>query len=53
MEEQGYNFWMNSVIPGSDPIVYRVKFSPIVRDYVTEFTAPLAICRAALKAIKE
>jgi hypothetical protein len=48
MEEMGHTFWMHNVIPNSDAIVYRVKFG--LGDYVTEFTAAEAICRAALQA---
>jgi hypothetical protein len=53
MEDLGYHWRFANVIPSSDPIVYTMKFMRMDTDAKeTEFTAPLAICRAALKAVE-
>jgi len=49
MEEIGYSILAHNVIPNSDAVVWRVKFSQ--SETITEFTAPLAICLAALRAV--
>ena len=52
MEELGFSFNLRSVVPSSDPPVYIAYFAGDRRKRVTEFTRPLAICRAALKAME-
>jgi hypothetical protein len=50
------DFWWeaSNVVPNSDPIVYEWKFVTVGRQgEACEFTAPLAICRAALLATLE
>ena len=49
MEGVGFSFHMWSVVPSSDPPVYISYFGDR-RKRATEFTRPLSICRAALKA---
>ena len=54
LERKGWWWDASNVQPNSDEIVYEWTFRPDSRAfYACEFTLPLAICKAALKATQQ
>lgn len=52
MEEGEWQFQASNTIPNSDPIIYEWEFTNVgKRGDALEFSMPMAICKAALKAV--